>query len=115
PGAVLNYIWDESVHGDLLTELGITLWRVAASFVVAMLIGSVIGLAMGEMPALNRVLDPWLIVLLNLPALVIIILAYVWFGLNEWPAIGAAARNKIPNGILTLPDGAPALDPGLEE
>src|SRR5262245_65659442 len=95
PVAVLEYIWKETVHGDLLTELGITLWRVAASFVVAMLIGSVIGLAMGEMPKLNRFLDPWLIVLLNLPALVIIILAYVWFGLNEAAAIGAVALNQI--------------------
>jgi len=89
PVAVLEYIYKETVHGDLLTELGITLWRVAAAFVVAMAIGSVIGLAMGQMPALDRALDPWLIVLLNLPALVIIILAYVWFGLNEAAAIGA--------------------------
>ena len=115
PVAVISYIYKESVHGDLLTELGITLWRVAASFVVAMLIGSVIGLAMGQMPALNRALDPWLIVLLNLPALVIIILAYVWFGLNEAAAIGAVALNKIPNVVVTLREGARALDPGLDE
>jgi len=115
PGGVLNYIYDEILHGDLLTELGITLWRVAASFVVAMAIGSVIGLAMGQMPALDRALDPWLIVLLNLPALVIIILAYVWFGLNEAAAIGAVALNKIPNVIVTLREGARALDPGLDE
>ncbi len=115
PGAVLQYIYHEALHGDLLTELGITLWRVIASFVVAMLIGSVIGLAMGQMPALNRALDPWLIVLLNLPALVIIILAYVWFGLNEATAIGAVALNKIPNAIVTLREGARALDPGLDE
>jgi NitT/TauT family transport system permease protein len=86
-----------------------------ASFVVAMLIGSAIGLAMGQMPALNRALDPWLIVLLNLPALVIIILAYVWFGLSEATAIGAVALNKIPNVIVTLREGARALDPGLDE
>src|SRR4029453_746530 len=115
PGAVLHYIYKESVHGDLLTELGITLWRVVASFVVAMAIGSVIGLAMGQMPALNRALDPWLIVLLNLPSLVIIILAYVWFGLNEAAAIGAVALNKIPNVVVTLREGARALDPGLDE
>ena len=115
PGAVIKYIYEETVHGDLLTELGITLWRVAASFIVAMLIGSVIGLAMGEMPRLNRFLDPWLIVLLNLPALVIIILAYVWFGLNEAAAIGAVALNKIPNAVVTLREGARALDPGIDE
>ena len=80
-----------------------------------MLIGSVIGLAMGQMPALNRALDPWLIVLLNLPALVIIILAYVWFGLNEAAAIGAVALNKIPNVVVTLREGARALDPAFDD
>ncbi|HSJ42017.1 MAG TPA: ABC transporter permease subunit, partial [Xanthobacteraceae bacterium] len=114
PVAVIEYIYKESVHGDLLTELGITLWRVVASFIVAMAIGSVLGLAMGQMPALDRALDPWLIVLLNLPALVIIILAYVWFGLNEAAAIGAVALNKIPNVVVTLREGARALDPGLD-
>jgi NitT/TauT family transport system permease protein len=115
PVEVLSYVVDEALHGDLLAELGITLWRVTASFVVAMAIGSVLGLAMGESPALNRALDPWLIVLLNLPALVIIILAYVWFGLNEAAAIGAVALNKIPNAIVTMREGARALDPELDE
>ena len=115
PLEVLDYVVEESLHGDLIFQLGITLWRVVAAFVVAMVIGSAIGLLMGELPAVNRVLDPWLIVLLNLPALVIIILAYVWFGLNEVAAIGAVALNKIPNVIVTLREGARALDPGLDE
>ena len=38
----------EAVHGDLLTELGITLWRVAASFFVAMADRQRHRLAMGE-------------------------------------------------------------------
>jgi NitT/TauT family transport system permease protein len=115
PGSVLRYMADEIVHGDMLAELGITLWRVLASFVVAMAIGCVLGVAMGQSPALNRALDPWLIVLLNLPALVIIILAYVWFGLNEAAAIGAVALNKIPNVMVMLREGARSLDPGLDE
>jgi len=127
-GATLGYLLAGAVVGPQvlglvgeaeqklgIAELGITLWRVAASFVVAMAIGSVIGVAMGESQALNRALDPWLIVLLNLPALVIIILAYVWFGLNEAAAIGAVALNKIPNVVVTVREGARALDPGLDE
>src|SRR4029450_9731261 len=31
PGAVLEYIYEETVHGDLLTELGITRWRGAGA------------------------------------------------------------------------------------
>ncbi len=115
PVEVLIYTIDEAVEGPLLSELGITLWRVAAAFVIAMVIGCVIGIAMGESAILNRWLDSWLIVLLNLPALVIIILAYVWFGLTEVAAIGAVALNKIPNVIVTLREGARSLDPGLDE
>ena len=115
PVEVVSYVFEEALHGDLLFQLGITLWRVVASFVVAMIVGSALGLLMGQVPSVNRVLDPWLIVLLNLPALVIIILAYVWFGLNEVAAIGAVALNKIPNVVVTLREGARALDPGLDE
>ncbi len=115
PDQVLTYVVNESLHGPLLSELAITLWRVIAAFVVAMVIGCAIGIAMGQSPIVNQLFDPWLIVLLNLPALVIIILAYVWFGLNEAAAIGAVALNKIPMVIVTLREGTRALDPGLDE
>jgi NitT/TauT family transport system permease protein len=115
PFAVLHYIIDETLYGNLLFNLGMTLWRVVAAFAIAMAVGSVVGLLMGQMPAVNRVLDPWLIALLNLPALVIIILAYVWFGLNEVAAIGAVALNKIPNVTVTVREGARSLDSGLDE
>jgi NitT/TauT family transport system permease protein len=61
------------------------------------------------------VADPWLVLLLNLPALVVIVLAYVWFGLNEAAAIGAVAFNKVPNTVVLVREGARALDPGLDE
>ena len=42
-------------------------------------------------------------------------LAYIWFGLNEAAAIGAVAVNKIPNVIVTMREGARALDPRYSE
>ena len=54
--------------------------------------------------------DPWVIVLLNLPALVIIVLAYIWAGLNEAAAIGAVALNKLPIAVVTIREGVRALD-----
>jgi len=63
----------------------------------------------------DRLGDPWLVVLLNLPALVIIILAYVWGGLTEAAAILAVAVNKLPNTVVAIREGARALDPGLDE
>jgi len=63
----------------------------------------------------DRLGDPWLVVLLNLPALVIIVLAYVWGGLTEGAAILAVAVNKLPNTVVAIREGARALDPGLDE
>ena len=42
---------------------------------------------MGRNEKANVALDDWLVLGLNVPALVIIILCYVWFGLNEVAAI----------------------------
>ena len=109
-GAVFVALAQECVHGPLLLQLGITLARVAAAFIVAMVIGTAIGIVMGRSRTLDTLFDSWLVLLLNLPALVIIVLAYVWFGLTEAAAIGAVAVNKIPNTAVTLREGARALD-----
>ncbi|HZT04850.1 MAG TPA: ABC transporter permease subunit [Steroidobacteraceae bacterium] len=108
--AVFVVLIEESLHGPLLFHLGITLARVAAAFVVAMIIGTAIGIVMGRSQTLDALFDSWLVLLLNLPALVIIVLAYVWFGLTEAAAIGAVAVNKIPNTAVTLREGARTLD-----
>ena len=60
-------------------------------------------------------LDGWHILLLNTPALVTIILCYVWFGLNEIAAITAVALNKIPNVLVTVREGTRAIDTKLLE
>src|SRR5262249_14919617 len=89
--------------------------RVAVAFIIAMALGSVIGLIMGRSRPADRLGDPWLIVLLNLPALVIIVLAYIWAGLSEAAAIVAVALNKLPIAIVTVREGARSLDRGLDE
>jgi NitT/TauT family transport system permease protein len=99
----------------LFLHLGATLARVALSFALAMTAGAAIGLLMGRHTLVDRLGDPWLVVLLNLPALVIIVLAYVWGGLTETAAILAVAVNKLPNAIVTIREGARALDPALDD
>ncbi|MGC1577617.1 MAG: ABC transporter permease subunit [Beijerinckiaceae bacterium] len=115
PEAVLMALVEEARSGALALNLLATLARVAAAFAVALLAGAAIGYAMGRSLNFDRVADPWLILLLNLPALVIILLAYIWFGLTEAAAVGAVAINKLPNTIATLREGTRALDPTLDE
>jgi NitT/TauT family transport system permease protein len=101
--------------GALVHHVAVTLARVGASFLVAMAIGGAIGFALGRSPLGNRLFDPWLVLFLNLPALVVIILCYVWFGLTEAAAVTAVAVNKIPNVAVTIREGARALDRDLLE
>jgi len=115
PLAVLARLFDEAASGALFFHLGVTLARVAAAFTLAMAIGAVIGVVMGRNRVADKLGDPWLVLLLNLPALVIVVLAYIWVGLNEVAAIGAVALNKIPNAVVMMREGARALDAQLDE
>lgn len=110
PQIVAGVLAEGIADGSLPYHVGITLARVAASFALAMLIGIAIGIAMGRQPRLDRFFDGWLVLFLNIPALVTIVLCYVWFGLVESAAIAAVALNKIPNVIVTLREGARALN-----
>jgi NitT/TauT family transport system permease protein len=101
--------------GELPFQMSCTLARVIGSFAIAMLLGAIAGYAMGRSKALDRYADPWLIVLINIPALVTIIFAYIWIGLDETAAILAVAINKLPNVIVVMREGARALDPELDE
>ena len=113
PAVVLESLWRHAVDGELLRHLGATLMRVAASFVVAMGIGAAVGIVMGRHRWIDAGLDGVLVLALNIPALVTAILCYIWLGLTEVAAVTAVALNKIPTVVVTVREGARAVDRGL--
>ena len=115
PGAVLDVLINEAQTGVLWGHLGITLMRVVLAFTLAMFIGAAIGLAIGVNKTADKFFDSWLILLLNLPALVIIALCYVWMGTTEVTAVTAVAINKIPNVAVQMREGARSLSKDLAE
>lgn len=115
PLAVGATTLSELRSGELPFQMACTLGRVIGSFAIAMILGSMAGYAMGRSKALDRFADSWLVVLINMPALVVIIFAYIWIGLNETAAILAVAINKLPNVIVVMREGTRALDPEIDE
>jgi ABC-type nitrate/sulfonate/bicarbonate transport system permease component len=113
PVAVLAALYRDTRSGQLPLELGITMARVLAAFVVAMTAGTVIGFLMGRSRKLDLLLDGPLMLALNIPALVIIILCYLWLGLSEVAVIVAVALNKIPVVVVTTREGTRAIDARL--
>ena len=64
---------------------------------------------------INGLFDPWLVFFLNIPALVVIFLCYIWGGLTEAAAIIAVVINKVPNVAVMLREGTRSLNYELEE
>lgn len=115
PFQVIAFAWHSCLTGDLPRAFAATLARVVVAFVVAMLAGSALGYAAGRHPRVNAWIDPWVVIALNLPVLVVIVLAYIWIGLNDVAAVLAVIIAKAPTVIVTVREGARALDPGLAE
>lgn len=115
PPEVLATLWAEAASGRLWHHMGATLGRVALAFGLSMLLGSVLGVVLGRMPRLDRWLGPWVTIFLNLPALVVIVLCYLWIGLNETAAIAAVTINKTAMVLVTLREGARTLSPALAD
>ncbi|MEW8029935.1 MAG: ABC transporter permease subunit [Candidatus Thiodiazotropha sp.] len=110
PWEVIQSLWYHLTEGDLLLSIIVTLRRVVLAFTLAMLVGIVVGFLMGRFPLIDTILDGVLIMGLNIPALVVIILCYVWFGLVEAAAVAAVAINKMPLVAVTVREGVRAID-----
>jgi NitT/TauT family transport system permease protein len=115
PETVAKVFWQACVSGQLPLHLGVTLLRLVVSFSIAMFLGCAIGIILGSNKKLDVFFDNWLVIFLNIPALVTIILCYVWFGLVESAAILAVVINKLPNVIVTIREGTRTLDQDLLE
>ena len=97
-------------QGELFHHLFITLTRVAITFFIAMSIGILFGILMGSYKAIDNAFDTLLIIGLNIPALVTIIICYIWFGLTDVAALLAVILNKVPTVIITVREGARTIE-----
>ena len=113
PARVASSIHEHLFAGDLLSSVAITLARVGVSFFIAMALGIAVGVLMGRNRNWDAALDGLLILSLNLPALVVIILCYLWFGLGEFAAVLAVSINKFPIVVVNMREGAKAVDMDL--
>ncbi len=113
PARVMGVLAAEIASGELPYHLAVTLLRVAVAFALAMLLGSIFGMLMGRYRSLDLLGDGPLVLGLNVPALIIIMLCYLWLGLTELAAVLAVVVNKIPTVAVTVREGARAVDQDL--
>ena len=115
PWAVAVFIVHDIGQGDMLYQIGMTLWRATASFVIAMVIGGGLGFLFGRSDRADQAFMPWVLILMNTPVLVIAVLCFIWFRTTETSAILAVVLAKFPNNTVIIRDGVRAFDPGLDD
>ena len=118
PMRVLEAFWkqmtgEETLYAPMYFHIGMTLFRASVAFFFAMILGGIIGFVLGRYSRANHFFDGWVILGLNMPALVIGILCYIWFGLGEFALILAVVINKVPLVAITIREGAQSIQPDL--
>jgi len=101
--------------GHFFGEMGVTLLRVAAGFVMAFAVAVAAGIAMGRRRAVAHFLEPAIIVGLTVPGLVWALLCVIWFGIGLTGAAVAVALSIAPALVLNILQGVRAVDAELLE
>lgn len=83
PWAVIVSTYHMAAEGTLIKDFFWTLFRVASGFAIGAWLGTTVGKLTGSRPRLSDFLDPLLQVFRPIPAIALVPLAIVWFGVGE--------------------------------
>src|ERR1700742_164034 len=106
-------LWGDIAAGGVWTDVAMTMLRVVAGLLLALLLGVPIGVVMGLSRRAEAVLDVWVMIGLTIPSLCYTIMAFMWFGLNEAAAIIAIAVTAAPSITINIWEGVKNVDTKL--
>jgi NitT/TauT family transport system permease protein len=106
-----------AIYGDPASYvvIGETLARIFEGFVIAMIVGTAVGLSMGRNHTVEVFFDSWIMVLLTFPAVCWAFLSVLWFGLSEAAPILTIVLIVLPFVALNIWEGTKAVDKDLLE
>jgi len=115
PQQVLEFMWEEitltsgvrysSVASNLYEQFGISLIRLTVGFLVAMTVGTVLGLAMGLSKSVDAFFHDWVMAILAMPALVWALFLSIVFGFGNLAPILTVILAGIPFVIINVREG----------
>jgi ABC-type nitrate/sulfonate/bicarbonate transport system permease component len=99
----------------VMTDIVPSLWRMLAGFLIASVIGVVLGALLGRVPIIAEALNPVLQFGRSLPATALVPVAIVLFGIGDTPKILLIAFVSTFPILLNTIDGVRNVDPVLED
>lgn len=96
---------------SILASIGVSLFRLAAGFVLAMVVGIPLGIVMARVRWIYNAVDPLVEFFRPVPPLAYIPLLVVWFGIGETPKVVLIAVGTVPIIIINSMSGVKATPP----
>ncbi len=115
PWAVAKAAWGLAVSGELWTHVQVSLGRAVTAFAVGGGLGLLLGLLTGTFRTAETLLDTTLQMIRNIPALALIPLVILWFGIEETSKIFLVAVGVFFPVYLNTFHGIRSVDKGLIE
>ena len=115
PWAVLKAFWTLTVSGEIATHVATSTWRALVGFAIGGGLGLLLGLLTGTFRAAETLLDSTLQMIRNIPALALIPLVILWFGIDEWAKLFLVALGVFFPIYLNTFHGIRSVDKGLIE
>jgi ABC-type nitrate/sulfonate/bicarbonate transport system permease component len=101
-GAIPGVLGDSSFWGGT----GATLFAIVEGLAIAVVVGTVVGLAMGRLPDLNRVLGMYVGAFYAIPLIAIVPLLTVWFGYTPQARLAMIVLEAVLPIIYNVAEGS---------
>lgn len=115
PWAVARAAWSLTVSGELWTHVRISAWRAISGFAVGGGLGLLLGLLTGTFKQAETLLDTSIQMIRNIPALALIPLVILWFGIDESSKLFLVSIGVFFPVYLNTFHGIRSVDKGLIE
>jgi len=107
---VLERVWDDALSGELIINLGLTLYRALAGFAIAAVGGVMLGIVMTRNKFIRWFFDPIVSVGFPMPKIAFLPIFMLWLGLYDVSKISMAAFNAIFPVIVATMAAAEGVD-----
>ncbi|QCP49384.1 aliphatic sulfonate ABC transporter permease SsuC [Trinickia violacea] len=115
PLAVVKAAWALIQSGEMWTDVKVSTWRAVSGFAVGGGIGLALGLATGLFKPAETALDTTIQMIRNIPALAMIPLVILWFGIDEKAKLFLVALGVFFPVYVNTFHGIRSVDPNLIE
>jgi sulfonate transport system permease protein len=115
PWAVLKAFWSLTLSGEIARNVATSTWRALVGFGIGGGLGLLLGLLTGTFRTAETLLDSTLQMIRNIPALALIPLVILWFGIDEWAKLFLVAIGVFFPIYLNTFHGIRSVDKGLIE